>query len=55
MPPAARAPYAEQRFAHLEGLDGISDDQIGEHLNVDWPVVERRLVEPKAIRPAAAA
>jgi hypothetical protein len=23
--------------------------------NVDWPVVERRLVEPRAIRPAAAA
>ncbi|HSB41406.1 MAG TPA: Fe-Mn family superoxide dismutase [Methylomirabilota bacterium] len=32
MPPAARAPYAEQRFDHLEGLDGISNDQIGEHL-----------------------
>jgi Fe-Mn family superoxide dismutase len=31
MPPARRKPYAEQRFDHLKGLDGISDDQIGEH------------------------
>lgn len=32
MPPAKRKPYSEQRFDHLKGLDGISDDQIGEHL-----------------------
>ena len=55
MPPAARAPYAEPRADHLEELDGISSAQIGEHLDVDWPVVEGRLVEPRAVRPAAAA
>jgi superoxide dismutase, Fe-Mn family len=32
MPAAKHKPYAEQRFDHLKGLDGISDDQIGEHL-----------------------
>jgi len=32
MPVARHKPYAEQRFDHLKGLDGISDDQIGEHL-----------------------
>src|SRR5260221_119698 len=31
MPPAKHKPYAEQGFDHLTGLDGISDDQIGEH------------------------
>jgi hypothetical protein len=31
MPAAKHKPYAEQRFDHLKGLDGISDDQIGEH------------------------
>jgi hypothetical protein len=31
MPPARRKPDAEQRFDHLTGLDGISDDQVGEH------------------------
>lgn len=34
MPPAGRTQYAEQRFDHLEGLDGISRDQIGEHLSL---------------------
>jgi superoxide dismutase, Fe-Mn family len=34
MPPAGRAQYAEQRFDHLEGLDGISGDQIGGHLSL---------------------
>lgn len=34
MPPAKRKPYAEQRFDRLKGLDGISDDQIGEHLSL---------------------
>ena len=26
--------YSEQRFDHLRGLDGISDDQIKEHLQL---------------------
>ena len=34
MPPAGRTQYAEQRFDHLEGLDGISRDQVGEHLSL---------------------
>src|SRR5260370_9574464 len=34
MPAAKHKPYAEQRFDHLKGLDGISDDQIGEHLSL---------------------
>jgi len=27
-----RTTYTEQKFDHLRGLDGISDDQVGEHL-----------------------
>ena len=88
-----RIAYAEQQFDRLSGLDGISDEQIREHLilyagyvqpllvmdvwehafmrdykatergryldaffrNIDWHAVERRLIEPMAIRPAAAA
>ena len=98
-----RSAYAEQQFDRLSGLDGISDEQIREHLplyagyvrqvnllneelvalrargrasgrdmrdykatergryldaffrNIDWHAVERRLIEPMAIRPAAAA
>ncbi|HEU4438999.1 MAG TPA: Fe-Mn family superoxide dismutase, partial [Methylomirabilota bacterium] len=34
MPPAKHKPYVEQRFDGLRGLDGISDDQIGEHLSL---------------------
>src|SRR4030095_10580524 len=32
MPPAKQRPYVEQRFDGVRGLDGISDDQIGEDL-----------------------
>jgi Fe-Mn family superoxide dismutase len=34
MPSAKHKPYVEQRFDGLRGLDGISDDQIGEHLSL---------------------
>ena len=34
MPPAKQRPYVEQRFDGVRGLDGISDDQIGEHLSL---------------------
>lgn len=34
MTPVKRKPYVEQRFDGLRGLDGISDDQIGEHLSL---------------------
>ena len=34
MPAAKPKPYAEQRFDHLKSLDGISDDQVGEHLSL---------------------
>jgi len=34
MPQAKRRVYTEQRFDHLKGLDGISDDQIKEHLQL---------------------
>jgi Fe-Mn family superoxide dismutase len=34
MPPAKQKPYVEQRFDGLRGLDGISDDQIAEHLSL---------------------
>ena len=34
MPPAKQTPYVEQRFDCVRGLDGISDDQIAEHLSL---------------------
>src|SRR5215470_12711044 len=35
MMPAGKAKtYKEQKFDHLTGLDGISDDQIAEHLKL---------------------
>src|SRR4030095_327232 len=34
MPAAKQRPYVEQRFDGVRGLDGISDDQIGEHLSL---------------------
>jgi Fe-Mn family superoxide dismutase len=34
MPPAKQMPYVEQRFDGLRGLDGMSDDQIAEHLSL---------------------
>ena len=34
MPSAKHTPYVEQRFDGLRGLDGISDEQIGEHLSL---------------------
>ena len=32
MSDAKRSVYSEQRFDRLSGLEGISDEQIGEHL-----------------------
>ena len=34
MPVTKRSAYAEQQFDRLSGLDGISDEQIREHLTL---------------------
>ena len=63
MPAVKVKTYKEQRFDQLKGLDGISDDQIAEHLDfhavgemrgIGWAIVERRLRDQAAVRPAAA-
>jgi len=42
--------YSEQRFDHLKGLDGISDDQIKEHLQLYVGYVRQAEIAPA--RPA---